>query len=194
MRDDRRPQQRRQIAPRRLPAADSVATLADVVEPDDRRRPARRRAAARRAAADRRSRRCHLRKMRSSVPSRIAPRRIVVDASRSGALPRATARRRSGRSRRVRLDREAGIAPVPPLGEHVVEQHGVDAAEHQIAVRMHVVFVRDRLRCRARARRAAGSRRRSCRRACATRRPRRSASVRKRAASASRTLRTSRNS
>ena len=31
-----------------------------------------------------------------------------------------------------------------PFGEDVVEQHCVDAAEQQIAVRMHVVFVRHR--------------------------------------------------
>ena len=32
--------------------------------------------------------------------------------------------------------------PLAALGEHVVEQHGIDAAEHQIGVRMHVVVVR----------------------------------------------------
>ncbi len=63
------------------------------------------------------------------------------------------------------LNREAGHEPPPPLGEHVVEQHGVDAAEHEIAVRMHVVVVRRPPRCRDRARRAGGCRTRSCRRA-----------------------------
>ena len=43
---------------------------------------------------------------------------------------------------RLRLDREAGHRAVAPLGEHVVEQHRVHAADHQVAVRMHVVVVR----------------------------------------------------
>ena len=42
------------------------------------------------------------------------------------------------------LNREAGDRLRAALGQHVVEQHGVDATEHQILVRMHVVFVRDR--------------------------------------------------
>ena len=45
---------------------------------------------------------------------------------------------------RLRLDGEAGHRAVTPLGQHVVQQHGVDAPEHQIAVRMHVIVVRDR--------------------------------------------------
>ena len=94
----------------------------------------------------------------------------------------------------LRLDREPGHRPMPALGEHVVEQHGVDASEHQIAVRMHVVFVRHGVQAVL----ALGAQQDLVGDRAAERRrrvlPRRSASVRKRAASASRTLSTSRNS
>jgi hypothetical protein len=43
---------------------------------------------------------------------------------------------------RLRLNREPGHCPVAPLGEHVVEQHRVHAADHEVAVGMDVIFVR----------------------------------------------------
>ncbi len=43
----------------------------------------------------------------------------------------------------VRLDDEAGKDLSPAFRQDVVEQDGVEAAEHQVAVRMHVVVVRD---------------------------------------------------
>ena len=43
---------------------------------------------------------------------------------------------------RLRLNGEALHRALPPLRQHVVEQHGVHAPDHQIAVRMHVVVVR----------------------------------------------------
>ena len=45
----------------------------------------------------------------------------------------------------VRLNRETGQRPQPSFREHVIQQHGIDAPEHQIAVRMHIVVVRNRL-------------------------------------------------
>ena len=45
----------------------------------------------------------------------------------------------------LRLDRKSGKHPPPTLGENVVQQHGVETADHEIAVRMHVVIVGDRL-------------------------------------------------
>ena len=50
-----------------------------------------------------------------------------------------------------RLIDEAGIAADAALREHLVEHHGIDAAQRQIAVRMHVVLVGHRRRRRARA-------------------------------------------
>ncbi len=45
----------------------------------------------------------------------------------------------------IRLNRESFQDAIAPLGEHVVEQHRVEAADHQVAVRMHVVVVRHRV-------------------------------------------------
>ena len=42
---------------------------------------------------------------------------------------------------RLRLNRETCQSVPPPLRQHVVEQHGVDAPQQQIAVRMYVVLV-----------------------------------------------------
>ena len=78
------------------------------------------------------------------------------------------------------------------LGENIVEQHRIDAADHQIAVGMDVVVVGDRVDAEL----ALGAQQYLVAIVpprVPTRRPRRSASVRKRVASPSRTLNTSRN-
>ena len=41
----------------------------------------------------------------------------------------------------LRLNREPGHRAVTPLRQHVVEQHRIDASDHQIPVRVHVVVV-----------------------------------------------------
>ena len=46
---------------------------------------------------------------------------------------------------RFRLDGEPGRRTASPFRQDVVEQHGIDAAEQQIAVRMDIVVVRHRL-------------------------------------------------
>ena len=43
---------------------------------------------------------------------------------------------------RLRLNREPAYRAMAPLGEHVVQQHGVHAPDHQVAVRVHVIVVR----------------------------------------------------
>ena len=45
---------------------------------------------------------------------------------------------------RLGLNREAVHEATPAFGEDVVEQHRIDAAEHEVTVRMHVVLVRER--------------------------------------------------
>ena len=46
---------------------------------------------------------------------------------------------------RLRLDGEAAHGAMTALGQHVVQQHGVQPADHEIAVRMHVIVVRHHL-------------------------------------------------
>ena len=46
----------------------------------------------------------------------------------------------------LRLDRKSRERTTTALGENVVEQHGVQTADHEIAVWMHIVIVRDRLK------------------------------------------------
>ena len=45
----------------------------------------------------------------------------------------------------LRLDGEAGHRAASPFRDHVVEQHRVQPADHQVAERMHIVLVRDDL-------------------------------------------------
>ena len=45
----------------------------------------------------------------------------------------------------LRLNRKSLERATAALGENIVEQHGVQTANHQIAVRMHIVIIRDRL-------------------------------------------------
>ena len=40
-----------------------------------------------------------------------------------------------------RLIRQSRVAPNTALGQHLIEQHRVDASDRQIAVRVHIVFV-----------------------------------------------------
>ena len=80
--------------------------------------------------------------MRSSRPSRIAPRSTSLKLSRSAAFCACEDADVVADRDRLRLDREPGHRPVAPFGEHVVEQHRVDAADHEVAVGMDVVFVR----------------------------------------------------
>ena len=44
---------------------------------------------------------------------------------------------------RFGLNREPGHAAMTALGEHLIEEHRVDAPDHEVRVRMHVVVVRD---------------------------------------------------
>ena len=46
----------------------------------------------------------------------------------------------------LRLDRKSRERATAALGENIVEQHGVQTTDHEIAVWMHIVIVRDRLK------------------------------------------------
>ena len=83
--------------------------------------------------------------MRSREPSRIAAAQDVVARIAQRRLARRERADVVADGDGVRLDREPRQRPQPPFGEDVVEQDGIDAPEHQIAVRVHVVVVRDRL-------------------------------------------------
>ena len=79
--------------------------------------------------------------MRSSVPSRIAWRRISSAAVAQRGVRRSEhADVVTGRDA-VGLDGEPVDRLLAALGEHVVEQDAIDPAEHQIRVRVHVVVV-----------------------------------------------------
>ena len=92
-----------------------------------------------------------------------------------------------------RLDGESRSRQTPALCQNVVEQHGIDTADDKIRVGMNVIVVGDRVNAKV----ALGAQQNVIRDGAApsvaTRRPRRSASLRKRLTSASRTLITSRN-
>ena len=75
----------------------------------------------------------------------MAPRSTSSAASRSDALPADKHADVVTHGDCLRLHGDAGHRLSPPLGQDVVEQHRVEPADQQVAVRMHVVVVRHRL-------------------------------------------------
>ena len=83
-------------------------------------------------------------KIDSSVPSRIASRRMASMRSRIVRVPAVEDTDVVADGHRIRLRDETALPPHGLLREHVVEQHGIHTPERQIAVRMHVIVVRHR--------------------------------------------------
>ena len=189
-RESCRPEERRQIPARRLPSGqrrDAVRLVAV-----DRRDGFASHSTRRTAAADRLPH-FHFRKIASSRPSLHGLFQDPVDSIAKHLVPWREHADVVRHRNRLGVRDETRRRSAPPLGEHVVEQHRVEPADQQIRIRMHVIVVGHGDECRARVRRRAEFRRRSCRRACrpAARAGRPAYEIAR--ASAERTLSTSRN-